>query len=70
MIIFPLIITWMWFQIFTASPLRSSGVPLRAALTLTPLCFLSECHLNEVEHNPGLFPPLQTDAAFNTDPVT
>jgi len=28
MIIFPLITTWMWFQIFTASPLRSSGRPV------------------------------------------
>jgi hypothetical protein len=25
MIIFPLIATWMWFQIITASPLPSSG---------------------------------------------
>jgi hypothetical protein len=25
MILFPLIATWMWFQIFTASPLPSSG---------------------------------------------
>ena len=25
MIIFPLITTWMWFQIITASPLPSSG---------------------------------------------
>jgi hypothetical protein len=25
MIIFPLITTWMWFQIFTASPLPSLG---------------------------------------------
>jgi hypothetical protein len=25
MILFPLITTWMWFQIFTASPLLSSG---------------------------------------------
>jgi hypothetical protein len=25
MILFPLITTWMWFQIFTASPLPSSG---------------------------------------------
>jgi hypothetical protein len=28
MIIFPLITTWMWFQIFTASPLPSSGRPV------------------------------------------
>jgi hypothetical protein len=28
MFIFPLITTWMWFQIFTASPLRSSGRPV------------------------------------------
>jgi hypothetical protein len=25
MILFPLMSTWMWFQIFTASPLPSSG---------------------------------------------
>jgi hypothetical protein len=25
MILFPLMTTWMWFQIFTASPLLSSG---------------------------------------------
>jgi hypothetical protein len=25
MILFPLMTTWMWFQIFTASPLPSSG---------------------------------------------
>jgi len=25
MILFPLITTWMWFQIFTASPLPSAG---------------------------------------------
>jgi hypothetical protein len=28
MIIFPLIASWMWFQIFTASPLRSSDRPV------------------------------------------
>ena len=28
MIIFPLITTWMWFQIITASPLPSSGRPV------------------------------------------
>jgi hypothetical protein len=28
MIIFPLITTWMWFQIFTASPLPFSGCPV------------------------------------------
>jgi hypothetical protein len=38
MILFPLITTWMWFQIFTASP---GAVPLRAALTLMPRCFPS-----------------------------
>jgi hypothetical protein len=25
MILFPLMTTWLWFQIFTASPLLSSG---------------------------------------------
>jgi hypothetical protein len=28
MILFPLMTAWMWFQIFTASPLLSSGHPL------------------------------------------
>jgi hypothetical protein len=28
MILFPLVTTWMWFQIFTASPLLSSGGPV------------------------------------------
>ena len=28
MIIFPLITTWMWFQVITASPLPSSGRPV------------------------------------------
>jgi hypothetical protein len=28
MILFPLMTAWMWFQIFTASPLLSSGRPL------------------------------------------
>ncbi len=28
MILYPLLTTWMWFQIFTASPLLSSGRPV------------------------------------------
>lgn len=28
MILFPLMTTWMWFQILTASPLPSSGRPV------------------------------------------
>jgi hypothetical protein len=28
MILFPLMATWMWWQLFTASPLPSSGVPV------------------------------------------
>jgi hypothetical protein len=28
MILFPLMTAWMWFQIFTASPLLSSGLPV------------------------------------------
>jgi len=36
MIIFPVITSWMWFQIFTASPLLSSGRPVRTALTFNP----------------------------------
>jgi hypothetical protein len=28
MILFPLMTAWMWFQIFTASPLPSSGRPV------------------------------------------
>jgi hypothetical protein len=32
MILFPLMTTWMWFQIFTASPLPSSGRPLEARI--------------------------------------
>jgi len=28
MILLPLITTWMWFQIFTASPLPTSGRPV------------------------------------------
>ena len=65
MIIFPLITTWMWFQIITASPLPSLGaVRLRTALTLTPRYFRSECHLNEAEHDPGLFHRSKTNKFF------
>ena len=64
MIIFPLITTWMWFQIITASPLPSWAVWLKTALTLTPRCFQSECHWNDVEHDQVLFPLLQHEEDF------
>jgi hypothetical protein len=41
MILFPLMTTWMWFQIFTASPLLSSGRSLKdtcdADISLLPV---------------------------------
>jgi hypothetical protein len=40
MILFPLMTTWIWFQIFTASPLLSSGRPLEGA-SVAEISFLS-----------------------------
>jgi hypothetical protein len=41
MILFNLMTTWMWFQIFTASPLLCSGRPLKhtcdADVSLLPI---------------------------------
>jgi hypothetical protein len=48
-------------------PLITTG-RLRTALTLTPRYFQSECHLNEVEHDPVLFPPLQHEEDFRRSP--
>ena len=39
MIIFPLISTWMWFQIITASPLPSSGRPVEDSPDANALLF-------------------------------
>jgi hypothetical protein len=64
MIIFPLITTWMWFQIITASPLPSSGRPVEdssdANASLSPVGVL----LNEVEHDPGRFHRSNTKKVF------
>ena len=42
MIIFPLITTWMWFQIITASPLPSSGRAVEDSSDANASLFLVE----------------------------
>jgi hypothetical protein len=43
MILFPLMTTWMWFQIFAVSPLLSSSAPVEdncdADISLLPVPF-------------------------------
>jgi hypothetical protein len=41
MILFPLMTTWIWFQIFAASPLLCPGRPVEDAWTLTSSCYPS-----------------------------
>jgi hypothetical protein len=45
MILFPLMTTWMWFQLFTASPLPSTGRSVQDTSNAdVPLLPRSRCH--------------------------
>jgi hypothetical protein len=61
MILLPLMTTWMWFQIFTASPLLSSGRPVEDKDTSdASISLLSVQNVvsQEAKHAPSLFPLL------------
>jgi hypothetical protein len=61
MILLPLMTTWMWFQIFTASPLLSAGGPVEDKDTSdADISLLSVLNVIswEAEHAPSLFPLL------------
>jgi hypothetical protein len=46
MILFPLMTTWMWFQIFTASPLPYSGRLVEAYMVRSN----DKCNIKGVKH--------------------
>jgi hypothetical protein len=48
MILFPLMVTWIWLQIFTASPLPA-------------LVHQSRLHVKEAGYDPVVFPLLQCE---------
>jgi hypothetical protein len=60
MILFPLMISWVWFQIFTASPLVFSADPWRTYPNADVLSVISQ----EAKHDPGLFSLLQLSRSF------
>jgi hypothetical protein len=63
MILFPLMICWVWFQIFTASQLHRSFSRLRPWRTCPNADVLSVIS-QEAKHDPGLFSLLQLSRSF------
>ena len=57
MILFPLMMPWMWFQVFTASPILSSALPMEDIFERRSSSVWRVIR-KEAAHAPGLFPLL------------